>query len=174
MKSFREEKYAELDRLKNSLTSRMYELVMSMEGAPKSALASYWIDCVSFAHQDRDIRLLRTFDRLVTIDCKPLYIKRAIAAMNGDRHYHPDRVPDHIYDEISPERVIAFETISKAQPLMGHPLHTEFAGEAVKNPEITERLMELLNRGYTDFDKTMEAINGLDLGVSVPLQEGSL
>lgn len=137
------------------------------------AIRSY----IAASFEDEDIRLLRLYERFLSWEHKPRIIRMTVLGLSGSESSQYDwrSIPDSAYEEITSERLEACRRVYHEKKLMGLTSRFPLAREAARDPEITDRILELANRGYEDYPSIMERVRSDDYwGAATSLQSGVL
>lgn len=130
---------------------------------------------IALSYDENDIRMLRLFERYLSWEYKPRIIKMVVAALNGDqRGYDPTRTRDSSFSSVTEERLEAYRRIY-ISTLTTDSSRLALAREAARHPELTDKMVELIGRGYDDYQQIMDTVQSERFwSTATPFQEGVL
>ena len=165
----------ETESLCHSLENRLEEIAEAMNASSNlmEAIRSY----IAATVEDEDIRLLRLYESFLSWEHKPRIIRMTVLGLSGmvSSQYDWRSIPDSAYEEVTLDRLEACRRVYHEKKLMGLTSRFPLAREAARNPEITDRILELAHRGYEDYQCIMDRVRSDDYWVTAAsLQSGVL
>jgi hypothetical protein len=117
---------------------------------------------VSHASNRHDFRLLRLYERYLSIEFTPHAIKKVLAAVTGHEEYEPENTLDADYDKVTTTHLDAYRRVLLSLG-EGHPAWTPMAQAAARYPHIADQLVEYAVQGTTDPQEAVASIRQDDL-----------
>lgn len=116
---------------------------------------------VAHASNRHDLRLLRLYERYLSIEFTPHAIKKVLAAVTGHEEYEPENTLDADYQKVTTTHLDAYRRVLLSLGA-GHPAWTPMAQAAARYPHIADQLVEYAVKGTTDPKEAVESIGRQD------------
>lgn len=165
----------ECDYLHQMLKDRISAITSGplIEQYQQTAL-NYMKRSVDDAHAACDLNLLRVYGSYMSEEVTPYELRQVALSMIRNGQHSPSNITD-AYLAITQRHLDAYHLV-KQSPLFktGYRSQGQIIDLAMRYPERVDQVLELVSRGLLDPAELAAAIESMDFGWSVPLQNGSL
>lgn len=112
---------------------------------------------LTHAGNRHDYRLLKAYERFLSLDYPPHTIKKVIAALSGREDYVQEETSDTVFDLLSTAHLDAYRQVFTSLN-SEHPSLTHMAQTAARHPELTEQIVEQAIRGAVEPDEALKLV----------------
>lgn len=162
-------------RLHETLKNRIAAITTGplIEQFQQTAL-NYMKRAVDEAYAMGNLNLLRVYDTHMSEEVTPYELRQVALSMIRNGLHSPSNI-NEAYLSITQRHLDAYHLVKQSSLFTrGYRFQGQIIDLAMRYPDRVDQVLELVSRGLLDPVELAAAIESMDFGLSVPLQNGSL
>ena len=112
---------------------------------------------LTHAGNRHDYRLLKAYEKFLSLDYPPHTIKKVLAALSGREDYIQEDTSDTVFEMLSTAHLDAYRHVFTSLD-SDHPSLTPIAQTAARHPELSKQIVEQAIRGDVEPDQALTQI----------------